>query len=172
MVHHLSPTGVAALLLLALVVDYLDIGKGLGDRIAFCLGIVAIREGFDGSQIDSWTVGWLVAIIDALKKAAGDAYIAGATSLLVVGVLLSMLLLYCIGCMLPKRIGKKLGKFAEVELPKTGLYKINWKLWVLAAIFGLMSDLPQGWLGGALRWTLNQLGSIVSFLPSFLFGVN
>jgi hypothetical protein len=53
----MSPTATALVLLLALVVDYMSVGpNSIRDRIAFLLAVPAIREGFNGSPLDGWTV--------------------------------------------------------------------------------------------------------------------
>ena len=58
MVHLMSPTATAILLVLALIIDYMSVGpNSLRDRLAFLMGVAAIREGFNGSPLDRWTVG-------------------------------------------------------------------------------------------------------------------
>jgi hypothetical protein len=43
------------LLLLALVVDYMSVGpNSIRDRLAFLMGLVAVREGFNGSPLDDF----------------------------------------------------------------------------------------------------------------------
>ncbi len=106
--HVISPTGVAVLLLLALVIDYMSVGPtGFRDRVAFLLGLVAIREGFNGSPLDAWTVDALSNLIDGLLNMAGGAYIAGAAVNVVLSGVIGVLAIYTVGVMLPTKAEKK-----------------------------------------------------------------
>src|SRR5687767_15803921 len=105
----MSPTGVAVLLLLALVVDYMSVGpNSLRDRLAFLLALPAVREGFNDSPLDRWTVGALSGAIDTLKGMTGGAYIAGAVTSVVVGALVGVLFIYTVGARSEeRRVGKE-----------------------------------------------------------------
>ncbi|MEK8108636.1 hypothetical protein NKG94_34370 [Micromonospora sp. M12] len=86
--HTMSPTAVAVLLLLALVVDYMSVGpNSLRDRLAFLLAVPAVREGFNDSPLDKWTVGAATGAIEKLLDTTGGAYIAGASVNAVLGPL-------------------------------------------------------------------------------------
>lgn len=172
--HVMSPTGVAVLLLLALVVDYMSIGpNSLRDRIAFLLGLPAIREGFNGGPLDRWTVDKLSKGIDAMKHAAGNSYIAGAATSVLLSAAVGILAIYTVGALLPdhSKFTKRLGSFATIKFPTSPQYRMNWRLWLCAALLGMLADLPQGAVGSLLRSAVDGLTSIVAILPNFLFGV-
>jgi hypothetical protein len=173
MQHVMSPTGVAVLLLLAIVVDYMSVGPdSLRDRIAFLMAVPAIREGFDGSPLDAWTVGWLSSIIDTLKGMADGAYIAGATTSVLVGAVIGVAAIYAVACLLPDRASKKLGRFAAMRFPTSAMYRINIKLWILAILIGLCADLPSGIVGDWLTWAVDGLVTLSATIPFTLFGVS
>lgn len=173
MPHAMSPTGVAVLLLLALVVDYLSVGPdSIRDRLAFFLGLPAIREGFNGGPLDQWTVGALSSGIDALKQAAGGSYIAGAITSVVLGAGVGILAIYTVGALLPVKASKRLGRFAQISFPVSPMYRMNWRLWLCAALLGLLADLPQGSVGELLRGAIGWLTTWVAVIPNLLFGVN
>jgi hypothetical protein len=167
----MSPTGVAVLLLLALVVDYMSVGpNSLRDRLAFLLALPAVREGFNGSPLDNWTVGALSGAIDTLKGMSGGAYIAGAVTSVVVGALVGVLFIYTVGALLPEKFATKLGPFAKISFPQTGTYRINFKLWTCAVMLGLLADLPSGLVGSVVRGSITLVTGVTSLLPSLLFG--
>jgi hypothetical protein len=122
--HSMSPTGVAVLLLLALVVDYLSVGpNSIRDRIAFFLGLAAIRQGFNGSPLDNWTVGFLSGAINQLKGMTGSAYIAGAVTSALIGAGVGVLAIYTVGALMPNKATKYLGRFAAIKFRSRGLKK-------------------------------------------------
>jgi hypothetical protein len=169
--HVMSPTSVAVLLLLALVVDYMSVGpNSIRDRLAFLLGLVAIRQGFDGSPLDRWTVGALSGAIDTLKNMAGGAYIAGAATQVVLSATVGILAIYTIGALMPDKLAVKFGRFAGIRFPDSAIHRINYKLWVMAILLGLLADLPGGAVGGLLNGSIAALTEIVQPLPNFLFG--
>ncbi len=173
MTHMMSPTGVAVVLLLALVVDYLSIGpNSIRDRLAFLLAVPAIREGFNDGPLDRFTVGFLSGVIDAAKHAAGASYIAGAITSVVLGAAVTCLAIYTIGALLPDKTSAKLGRFAAISFPTTPIHRINIKLWICAALLALLADLPQGWTGDAIRGAIDTLTGWVGILPNALFGVS
>jgi hypothetical protein len=166
----MGPTAIAALLFLALVIDYLSVGpNSLRDRVAFLLGLAAIRQGFDGSPLDRWTVEQLGTVIGTLKGMAGGAKIAGASTEGLIGVFVGVLFIYTVGCLLPVNASKRFGKFAALTFPVGG--KINWKLWLCAALLGMLADLPGGLIGVAVRWFVDTITALVAPLPALLFGV-
>lgn len=167
----MSPTAVAVLLLMALVLDYLTVGPPwLRDRLAFVFAVVAIREGFDGSPLDRWTVRQLAGVIEWALDQTGGAYIAGAAANVVLGVLVGCVAIYVIGQMLPVKLTTRLGRFAALKFKPSPTNKLNVPLWVTAALIGLMLDLPQGWVGGSLRWLYSTALHAVAPLPANLFG--
>jgi hypothetical protein len=169
--HVMSPTGVAVLLMLALVVDYLSVGPdSIRDRLAFLMALPAIREGFDGSPLDTWTVGALSGGIDMLKQAAAGAYIAGAITSFVLGAGIIVLGIYTVGALLPDKASKRLGRFATIHLPKSALHRINYKLWLCAALLGMLADLAGGSAGNILRGAIDLTAKFASLVPGF-FGV-
>lgn len=169
--HIMSPTGVAVLLLLALVVDYMSVGpNSIRDRLAFLLGLVAVREGFNGSPLDRWTVGALSNVIDTLKGMAGGAYIAGAITQVVLSAAVGILAIYTVGALMPDKLAGKLGRFATINFPDSAMHRINYKLWLFAVLLGLLADLPGGIVGGLLDGSISALTRIVSPVPNLLFG--
>ncbi|MEU5945152.1 hypothetical protein ABZ793_06265 [Micromonospora sp. NPDC047465] len=167
----MSPTAVAILLLLALVVDYMSIGpNSLRDRLAFLMAVPAIKEGFDGSPADAKTVAALGGVIESLLDSTGGAYIAGASVNAVLGVSIGLLWIYTIGCMLPVKMGKKLGRFATLTWPQSPLYRLNAKMWIVAILLGMMSDLPGGLIGDITRSLVDIVTGLVAPLPALLFG--
>jgi hypothetical protein len=169
--HYMSPTATCILLLLALVVDWMSVGpNSIRDRVAFFFALAAVREGFNGSPLDQWTVGFLGGVIDQLLQATGGAYIAGASVNAVVGAAVGILWIYTIGCVLPVKASKKLGRFATLSFPQSPLYRLNSQMWVLAFLLGMLSDLPGGAIGGLTEWSINFVTALVAPLPAYLFG--
>lgn len=183
--HLMSPTAVAILLLLALVIDWMSFGpNSIRDRIAFCLALPAISEGFNGGPLDRFTVEALGAAIDRLKAAGGDSYIAGANTGRVIAALVGILFLYTIGVLMPEKWSNKLGPYARLAFSRTGggvvsvtgpagggaKRRLNWRLWACAALLGVLVELPGGLVGELLRTFVSVLDAVASPLPAFLFG--
>jgi hypothetical protein len=169
--HVMSPTGVAVLIMLALVIDWMSFGPdSLRDKIAFLIAIVSFRQGFNGSPLDNWTVGAITELINTLKSMAGSAYIAGAVTQVVLSAAVGVLAVYAVGCLMPAKFSKKLGKFAELAFPTSTPKRINTKLWVIAALLGMLAELPGGIVGRLLTTGIDALTQLVSPLPALLFG--
>lgn len=167
----MSPTSVAVLLLMALTIDYLTVGPPwLRDRVAFVFALVSIREGFDGSPLDRWTVAQAGAGIRWLLDQTGNAYIAGAAVNVVLGAAVGCVAIYVIGQMLPPKLVNRLGRFAALKFKPSPINKLNIQLWVCALIIGLMLDLPGGGVGQLLRWLYDLALNLVGPLPGLLFG--
>lgn len=172
MQHTMSPTGVAVLLLLALVVDYMSIGpNSMRDRLAFLIALPAVREGFDDSPLDKWTVDALGQLIDTLLKMTKGAYIAGASLNVIVGAAVGIFFIYTIGALLPDKFSAKLGRFATLSFPTSPMKRINVKLWLCAIFLGMLADLPRGLVGDALTMFVDVLVSVAALIPAALFGV-
>jgi hypothetical protein len=173
MTHLMTPTATALLLILAFTFDYMSIGpNSLRDRIAFLLAVPAIREGFNGSPIDQWTVTVLSNCIDAVKHTLNGAYIAGAVTAYILSALVFFVAVYAVGALAPNKWAKPLGRLAGLKFPTSGIYRINWKLWACAAVLGLMSDLLRGWAGYLVIGGVDFLASITAGLPMLIFGVS
>lgn len=169
--HAMSPTGVAVVLLLALVVDYMSVGPdSFRDRIAFLLAVPAFRDGFNGSPLDAWTVQRLSDSIGYLLEQTKGAYIAGASSNVLVGASVGVLAIYTIGCLLPTKTSTRLGRFAAINFPKSSIHRLNWKLWLCAFLLGILADLGRGVIGEATEGLVVALANIVAPLPILLFG--
>jgi hypothetical protein len=150
MEHHLSPTGVAALLLIGVLVDYLSfLPNWLRDRIAFTAYTAGIFEGFNGSQLDAWTLDRLTGFIRwALDQPIfTGAYIAGASAGGIIGLLVFGVWVYALGCFLPVKAGKRLGRFATLTYPPSGMRAVNGRMMAVAAALGLFGDVPPAWIG-------------------------
>lgn len=182
--HTMSPTGIFALLLTALIVDWMSIGPdSIRDRVAFLLGLPAIRAGWDGSPVDRWTVDMASTWIDQIKT-SGNATLAQAATAQILGVLVGLLAIYCIGVLLPVKASAKLGRFAMLTFRKGGGgggvaarggggsgLRLNARLWLCAYLLGIMAELPGGLVGQLVEGAVNGLTSIVAPLPNTLFGV-
>lgn len=169
--HLMTPTSVAVLLLMALTLDYLTVGPPwLRDRVAFVFALVAIREGFDGSPLDAWTVAQASAGISWLLAQTGGAYIAGASVNVVLGAMVGCLAIYVIGQMLPAKLVNRLGRFAALKFKPSPINKLNAQLWITAVLIGMMLDLPRGQIGAVLLWLYSLALQLVGPLPALLFG--
>jgi len=171
-VHHvMSPTGVAVLIMLALVIDWMSFGpNSVRDRIAFLIAIVCFRQGFNGSDLDKWTVSSATTGINTLKSMAGGAYVAGFVTQVVLSAMVGILAIYTVGCLLPIKASSKLGAFARLTFPDSAAKRINVKLWVMAAVLGMLAELPGGIVGSLLTTGIDALTRLVSPLPALLFG--
>jgi hypothetical protein len=173
MPHIMSPTATAILLLLALIIDYMSVGaNSVRDRLAFLMGVAAIREGFNGSPADQWTVGMASRGIEMLLESPplSGSYIAGASISALVGFAVGILWLYAVGCMLPTKAAKKLGRFATWTFPQSPLARLNIKLWVVAILLGMLADLPTGFIGGLTEGSVVFLTGLFAPVPEWLFG--
>jgi hypothetical protein len=171
--HHMSPTGVAVLLFLAFAVDFISFFPNwLRDRIAFTMYIAAIYEGFNGSQLDAWT----------LERATGTvrwaldqpiftgAYIVGASASAIIGILVGAIWVYGLGCLLPSKASKRLGRFASVNFPPSGVWAVNGRLLAVAVILGLFGDVPLAWVGDVTSGSNELLAQMYAPLPRLLLG--
>ena len=169
----MTPTSVAVLLLLALVVDYLSVGPdSIRDRLAFFLALPAIYEGFNGSPLDQWTVGALTNVIQKGLDMTGGAYIAAASATVILSAAIGIYAIYTVGVLLPTNLSGKLGRFAGLRWGASGIHRLNWQLWIAAIVLGMLCDLPGGVVGDILRWCVSTLASLVAFIPNWLFGAN
>lgn len=169
----MSPTAVAALIILAFLVDWMSVGpNSVRDRVAFLLALPALREGFDGSPIDTWTVAAMSRLIGEGLKLADGAYIAAASANVIVSAAVGCLWIYTVGCLLPVKLSAKLGRFATLSFPTTPMMRINTKLWICALALGMFADLPMGLVGDMTEGSIVALTRIVSPLPTALFGAS
>lgn len=171
--HYMTPTGTAVLLLLAVAVDYISIGPNwLRDRVAFLMAIAAIYEGFNGSKVDAWTLDALSNIIQFGLDRAKDsgAYMGAASAAAVVGVFVFAVWLYGLACLLPAKWSKRLGRFATVNFPPSGVWALNYKLWAVAFLLALLGDVPVGWVGDLTGGTNDFLADVFAPLPGLLVG--
>jgi hypothetical protein len=167
----MSPTATAMVLLLALVVDWMSVGpNSIRDRLAFLLAVPAIREGFNGSPLDGWTVDTLRQLVQSLLDATKGAYIAGASINLLLGGLVGILWLYTVGCLLPMKASKKLGRFATLTFPQSAMHRLNGRLWIAAILLGMLADLPRGIVGELTLGSVDFMTGIVAPIPTMLFG--
>ena len=167
----MTPTSVFIVLMLAFVVDYMSVGPdSLRDRVAFLLAIAGFRDGFDGSPADRWTVGRLSDGIGWLLKQADGAYIAGASINIIIGAGVGVLAIYAVGCLVPDKLSGKLGRWAALRFPKSNVYRINWKLWGIAFLLGVLADLGRGLVGELTDTAVVALTFFVAPIPIALFG--
>lgn len=169
--HIMSATATAVLFIIAFVFDYFSIGPAwLQTRLVFMSVVTAVRVGFDDSPLDKWTVDNAAGIIQAALDQAKGAYIAGASANFIVGCIVAILSIWTIGCMLPLKASKKLGRIATAQFKETGLRKINPMVWGLAIPLGLLADLPAGWIGTLTDFCVDLYAMVTSPLPSLIFG--
>jgi hypothetical protein len=50
------------------------------------------------------------------------------------------------------------------------VWAINYKLWIVAILLGLLGDVPLGWVGGLTEGTNEFLAVLFSPLPGLLLG--
>lgn len=168
----MSGGSVFALMLLALFVDGAKVGAdGLRHRVAFVFGLSAIKAGWDGSNIDRWTVGQMSGAIDAIAR-TGNPTLHLEYAPDVIGYLIGMVMLYAIGVMMPVRWARipLIGGMAKLAFGTTK-GRLNWRLWACAVTLGLMSDLTGGIVGGLVNSIITDI--LVPFcghLPDKLFG--
>jgi hypothetical protein len=167
----MTPTSVFIVLMLAFVIDYMSIGRdSLRDRVAFLLAIAGFRDGFNGSPADRWTVGKLSDGIGWLLDQTNGAYIAGASINIIIGAGVGVLAIYATGCLVPDRASKKLGRWAALNFPTSSVYRINWKLWGIAFLLGVLADLGRGLVGELTNTAVVALTFFVAPIPITLFG--
>lgn len=194
----MSPAGIFATLMLALLVDGLSIfPQHWRDRLAFFMGLAAIREGWDGSPVDTYTTALLSGWIDA-AKATGNARLAADSSLQAVGgpvvqaataqilgVAIAGVAIYTLGVLAPPSWSKKLGELAKLSWtkgkgggpgigpPGTGggpKFKLTAKLWLCAFLLGLMAEVPGGLIGTLILGAVTGIVSAWAPLPGIIFG--
>lgn len=173
MTHAMTPTGVAVLLLLAIAFDVVSIGPAwLRDRVAFLMGTAALYEGFNNSTLDRWTLALATGAIQRGLDATGDAYIAAASAAAIVGVLVGAVYVYALGLVLPQKLSHRLGRIVTVNFQEVGIWKVNWRLWTIAAVLALFCDVPVGWVGEMTAGSVQALATTFAPLPGFLLGGN
>lgn len=171
--HTLSPTATAVLFIIAFLIDWFAIGPAwLQTRLTFACVIVAVRQGFNDSPLDKWTVDNAAGAIQAALDQAHGAYIAGASANFLVGCLVGVLTIWSVGCLLPVKWSKKAGRIATAQFKETPLRKINGQVWLMAAPLGLLADLPAGWIGWLSMGLLHVCSLVASPLPALVFGAS
>lgn len=181
----MSPAGIFATLMMALLVDGLSIfPQAWRDRVAFFLGLAAIREGWDGSPVDRYTVDLLSGWIDTAKQ-SGNATIAQAATAQILGVLVAGVAVYAAGVLMPPSWSAKAGDLAKLSWSKKGggpgvgppgagggvKFKLTAKLWICAFLLGLMAELPGGLIGTLILGLVTGIVGAVAPIPNVLFGV-
>lgn len=171
--HQLSPTGVAVVIIIAFLIDYLSVlAAAVQTRLVFMCVCVAVREGFNNSPLDKWTVDKASGIIQSLLDQAKGAYIAGASAQTLVGCAVGALWVYALGCMLPVKWSKKFGRLSTAQFKETGFRKMNWQIWAIAVPCGMLADMPVGWIGDLCRGAMTFFAMVVDLLPGLIFGVS
>lgn len=169
----MSPTGVAILIVIAFAVDYFSVGPAwLQTRLVFMCVVTAVRQGFDDSPLDDWTVDQASGIIQKGLDAAKGAYIAGASANAIVGAIVGILFIYTLGCMIPVKWSKIFGRLSTAQFKETAIRKMSMPVWALAVPLGLLADMPTGTVGSITVFAVDLYASFTSFLPSVLFGVS
>ncbi|GIJ51338.1 hypothetical protein Val02_82240 [Virgisporangium aliadipatigenens] len=186
----MSPNSIFALLFMALMIDWLSIGPDdWRDRLAFCLGMPAIRAGWDGSPADRATIDLISTWVEEIKK-TGNATLAQTSTASVISVLAAALAIYCFGVLAPAKWSNKLGKLAlatfrgksgaaaaggpPVAGPRVGGKgrQLNPKLWACAYLIAITVELTGGLVGMAAQGSVSALTKVVGFVPGLVFGVS
>jgi hypothetical protein len=167
----LSPTAVASLVVAAFIIDFFAVGPAaFQTRAVFVLVATFSRQGFDDSPLDKWTVDKAAELIQSGLDQTGGAWIAGASANAIVGMLIGALAIFCLGNILPQKWSRRTGRLATLQWKETQLRKINAPVWIVAAVFGMLSDLPDGLIG----WLCDAMSNICLFIsgpvPEILFG--
>lgn len=172
-VHVLSPTAVAVLIVIAFIADFFSVlAAAIQTRLVFMCVVVATHEGFNNSPLDKWTVDKASAMIQSLLDQAKGAYIAGASAATLVGCAVGVLWLWGLGCMMPVKWSKKLGRLSTAQFKETPLRKMNFQIWALAIPCGLLVDMPVGWIGSLCQFSMTVFSWIVAPLPGLIFGAS
>jgi hypothetical protein len=167
----MTPTSVFIVLVLAFVVDYMSVGPdSLRDRAAFLLALAGFRDGFNESPADDWTVGKLSDGIGWLLKQTNGAYIAGTAINVAIGAAVGVLAIYAVGCLVPDRLSKRAGRWAALSFPTSQARRINYKLWAMAFLLGVLADLGRGLIGETTETAVVALTYFVAPIPIALFG--
>jgi hypothetical protein len=171
--HSLSPTATAVLIVIAFIIDYFAfLPAFLQTRLTFMCVAVGVRQGFDDSPLDKWTVDNASGLIQSLLDQAKGSYIAGASATVLVGCVVGALSIWTLGCMLPGKWSQKLGRFSTAKFKESGLRKMTWQVWLLAIPLGLLADMPEGWMGWLTDASMNIYSLITTPLPSLIFGAS
>lgn len=169
----MSPTATAVLLIIGFSIDYLSIFPAwLQMRLTFAAVVTAVHVGFNNSPLDKWTVDNASGLIQAGLDSAKGAYIAGASARILVGVLVGILSIWTIGCMLPLKASKRLGRITTLQFKESGVRKLTGMVWYLGIPLGLLADMPAGWIGILTHTSLAVYSWVTSPLPSLIFGAS
>lgn len=171
--HSMSPTATAVLLIIAFLLDYLNIFPSWAQlRLTFAAVVTAVHVGFDDSPLDKWTVDKASELIQAALDQAKGAWIAGASANVIVGCLVGILSLWTLGCMLPLKWSKRLGRITTLQFKESPIRKLSPMVWGLAIPLGLLADMPAGWIGVLTSFCLEVYSWVTSPLPSLIFGAS
>jgi hypothetical protein len=167
----LSPTAVASLVVLAFIIDFFSVGPAaFQTRATFILVATFMRQGFDDSPLDKWTVDKAAQLIQSGLDQAGPAWIAGASANAIVGFIVGALFIFCLGNMLPQKWSRRTGRMATMQWKETQLRKMNPPVWIAAAAFGMLSDLPDGLIGIMCDAFSNLCLFVAGPAPALIFG--
>lgn len=167
----MSATATAVLFIIAFMLDYFAVGPAwLQTRLVFMAVVTAVRVGFDDSPLDKWTVDKASELIQVALDQAKGAYVAGASATFIVGCAVGALSIWTLGCMLPLKASKRLGRIATAQFKESGLRKLTPMVWALAIPLGLLADLPAGWIGTLTDFCLGCYATVTEPLPALIFG--
>lgn len=171
--HSLSPTATAVLFVIGFIIDYFAVFPAwLQTRLTFACVLVAVRQGFDDSPLDKWTVDNASNAIQQALNLAKGAYIAGASAQFLVGCGVGVLAIWSVGCLLPVKWSKKAGRIATAQFKETPLRKMTPQVWLMAVPLGLLADLPAGWIGWLTMGLLHVCSIVATPLPMLIFGAS
>lgn len=171
--HTLSPTATAVLFIIAFIIDWFAIGPAwLQTRLTFACVLIAVRQGFDDSPLDKWTVDNAAGAIQVALDQAKGAYVAGASAEFLVGCAVGVLTIWAVGCLMPVKWSKKAGRIATAQFKETPLRKMNPQVWLMAVPLGLLADLPAGWMGWLSMGLVHVCSIVASPLPGLVFGAS
>lgn len=171
--HAMSATATAVLLIIAFIMDYLSIFPAWVQlRLTFASVVTAVNVGFDDSPLDKWTVDKASELIQSALNMADGAYIAGASARVIVGCLVGILSIWTLGCMLPLKWSKRLGRITTLQFKESPLRKLSPMVWGLAVPLGLLADMPDGWIGDVTGFCLDVYSWVTAPLPGLIFGAS
>lgn len=160
---------------MAFGLDYASFGPDWREKLAVLIGAPAVRAGWDGSTLDTWTVGVLRSILTAGLESTGPVVAVAALVDAVLILAVSGVVLWGVAMLLPVKASKRLGPIVRLTFsgPGSGVKKINPKIWVVIAVSGMLSDIiPGGLIGNGVRGALDILTPMCGMLPGVMVGVS
>lgn len=163
-----------AMVLLAFGIDASAAGPDrIRDRIAGLLAISGLYSLYDGTETAKTVRDGAVTGVQALTGALG-----GRWSDVSAGALLTLLAglaaLGVVFAFLPDDSGKGSGwraLAARISLRSGTVRRINWRIWIAAAVMAVFAPLAQGLIGAGVDAALSFVPAMLSGVVAALFGL-